>query len=108
MHVNSSQAMLPADDCSIGGRMAGTQVQAGLHPWISSLTGQIACNTCCLLQMIAALPAGWLADKYRRGCTLKVAAVLGALSGVGLAVTLEEACYCTLLIHSQGIFTAQH
>ena len=41
--------------------------------------------------MIAALPAGWLADKYRRDRILKVAAVLGALSGVGLSVTLVDA-----------------
>lgn len=41
--------------------------------------------------MMAALPAGWLADKYRRDRILKVAAILGALAGCSLAVTLVKA-----------------
>lgn len=40
--------------------------------------------------MFAALPAGWLADKYRRDRILKLAAVLGALAGISLAVTLVK------------------
>ena len=41
-----------------------------------------------IMQMVAALPAGWLADKYRRDRILKGAAVLGALAGTSLAITL--------------------
>ena len=58
------------------------------------VSGDLAANQLaqpCCLQMVAALPAGWLADKYRRDRILKAAAVLGALAGVGLAVTLVDA-----------------
>ena len=41
--------------------------------------------------MLAALPAGWLADKYRRDRVLKVAAVIGTLAGASLAVALVDA-----------------
>ena len=41
-----------------------------------------------LLQMVAALPAGWMADKYRRDYILKGAAALGAIAGASLAITL--------------------
>ena len=43
------------------------------------------------MQMLMALPAGWLADKYRRDRILKAAAMLGALAGISLAVTLVDA-----------------
>ena len=49
------------------------------------------CFNCCLLcclQMVAALPAGWMADKYRRDYILKGAAALGAIAGASLAITL--------------------
>ena len=38
--------------------------------------------------MLAALPAGWLADRYRRDYVLKGAAALGAMAAVTLAATL--------------------
>lgn len=41
-----------------------------------------------IAQMVAALPAGWLADKYRRDYILKGAAALGTVAGATLAVTL--------------------
>ncbi|KAL0048731.1 hypothetical protein WJX82_009744 [Trebouxia sp. C0006] len=41
-----------------------------------------------IAQMVAALPAGWMADKYRRDYILKGAAALGAIAGASLAITL--------------------
>ena len=38
--------------------------------------------------MVAALPAGWLADNYRRDYILKGAAALGKVAGATLALTL--------------------
>ena len=38
--------------------------------------------------MLAALPAGWLADKYRRDYILKGAAALGTLAAAILAIAL--------------------
>ena len=42
----------------------------------------------CCLQMLAALPAGCLADNYRRDYVLKGAAVLGAIAAATLAIAL--------------------
>ncbi|KAL3153180.1 hypothetical protein ABBQ38_011931 [Trebouxia sp. C0009 RCD-2024] len=41
-----------------------------------------------IAQMLAALPAGWLADKYRRDYVLKGAAALGTVAAATLAVAL--------------------
>ena len=38
--------------------------------------------------MLAALPAGWLADRYRRDYVLKGAAALGAMAAATLVATL--------------------
>ena len=54
-------------------------------------------------QMLAALPAGWLADKYRRDRVLKVAAVIGTLAGVSLAVTLVDALPIQALFGSMAL-----
>ena len=40
------------------------------------------------MQMVAALPAGWLADKYRRDNILRGAAVLGTVAGSSMALAL--------------------
>lgn len=40
------------------------------------------------LQMLAALPAGWLADQYRRDFVLKGAAALGMVAAATLAIAL--------------------
>ena len=38
--------------------------------------------------MLAALPAGWLADKYRRDHILKGAAAIGAVAAATMALAL--------------------
>lgn len=38
--------------------------------------------------MLAALPAGWLADNYKRHYVLKGAAALGAVAAITLAIAL--------------------
>lgn len=42
----------------------------------------------CYVQMVAAVPAGWLADAYRRDRVLKAAAAIGAVAGASLAIAL--------------------
>lgn len=41
-----------------------------------------------IAMMVAALPAGWLADRYRRDVILRVGAGLGAAAGLVLALAL--------------------
>jgi MFS family permease len=57
-------------------------------------------NGCC--QLAAAMPAGFLADKYRRDTMLRVGSIIGLAAGLTLAAAVyTEALY--LLIVSMAL-----